>query len=62
MDNLFHGYIKYSIFNYGVIMKKYFLLFAVIGFSTTAFSLTLEDTFNATFEIDSVRWVKAKAQ
>ena len=35
-------------------MKKYFLLFAVIGFSTTAFSLTLEDTFNSTFKIDSV--------
>ena len=35
-------------------MKKYFLLLAVIGFSTTAFSLTLEDTFNSTFKIDSV--------
>ena len=35
-------------------MKKYFLLCAVIGFSTSAFSLTLEDTFNSTFKIDSV--------
>ena len=35
-------------------MKKYFLLCAVIGFSTSAFSLTLEDTFSSTFKIDSV--------
>ena len=35
-------------------MKKYFLLCAVIGFSTSAFSLTLEETFNSTFKMDSV--------
>ena len=37
------------------------MLFAVIGFSTTAFSLTLEDTFNATFKIDSVTVGKSES-
>ena len=35
-------------------MKKYFLLFTAVAFSTSAFALTLEDTFNSTFKIDSV--------